>query len=218
MKRYIRSAKQIQDDRIDYLISQGWDQGWGVSPMNRATEVYYKEFGDGDDYVRVVINPSDYFRVSAGYSDGWKAKFSDETPTNISRNNYREEIALIEKAAQDAFSEWKNGSDDVLASNESSVYVIATIYSGPFGDEPSEWDVIATTLGDAPGGEVGHYNDIQKALDVLKSSPYSGDGSWVEEDKRGYHGYVTVIRQGENVFYYKGYDGKVYKMMDELPD
>ena len=218
MKRYVRSAKQIQDDRIDYLVSQGWDQGWGVSPMNRATEVYYKTFGDLYVYVTVVINPSDFFKVSATYSDGYKVKFDGSIPSNLSRNNYREEITRIEKAAKKALNKWKGISDDVTASTESSVYEIATIYSGPFGDEPSEWDVIATTLGDAPGGEVGHYNDLQKALDVLKSSPYSGDGSWVEEDKRGYHGYVTVIRQGENVFYYKGYDGKVYKMMDGLPD
>ena len=217
MKRYVRSAKQIQDDRIDYLISQGWDQGWGVSPMNRAAEVYYKEFGDGVDYVRVVIHPSDYFRVSAGYSDGWKAKFSDEIPTKISRNNYREEVAAIEKAAQGAFREWKNGSDDVTASTESSVYEIATIYSGPFGSEPSEADVISTYVG-YPYGESGHYSDFDRALDTFKSSKFGGDQSWVEENDRGYIGYVTVLRQGDNVLYYKGYDGQIYKMFDDLPD
>lgn len=131
--------------------------------------------------------------------------FSDYLANCLDKNGFLEEITA-------------SAANKYIRSSSSSIYEIATIYSGPFGSEPSEFDVIATTLGDAPDGEVGHYNNLQKALDTLKSSPYSGDGSWVEEDKRGYHGYVTVIRQGENVFYYKGYDGKVYKMMDELPD
>lgn len=217
MKRYIRSSRQIQDDRIDYLISQGWDQGWGVSPMNRATEVYYKTFGDLYVYVTVVINPSDFFKVSATYSDGYKVKFDDSIPSNLSRNNYREEIARIEKAAKMALNKWKTGSDDVTASTESSVYEIATIYSGPFGSEPSEADVISTYVG-YPYGESGHYSDFDRALDTFKSSKFGGDQSWVEENDRGYIGYVTVLRQGDNVLYYKGYDGQIYKMFDDLPD
>jgi hypothetical protein len=219
MKRYIKSSRAIQDERIDYLLSNGWEMGYGTSPMNRATEVYFKEFTDPESgkYVRVVINPSDYFQVSAGYSDGWKAKFDDNVPSHLHRGRYRDELSVIEKAAQDALNEWKNGSDDVMASAGSSVYEIATIYSGPFGSAPSEADVISTYVG-YPYGESGHYRDFDRAFDAFKSSQFDGDQSWVEETNRGYTGYVTVLRKGDNILYYKGYDGQIYKMFDSLPD
>jgi hypothetical protein len=117
MKKYIKSSRAIQDERIDYLLSNGWEMGYGTSPMNRATEVYFKEFTDPESgkYVRVVINPSDYFQISAGYSDGWKAKFDDNVPSHLHRGRYRDELSVIEKAAQDALYDWLHG-DDVTAS------------------------------------------------------------------------------------------------------